>query len=81
MKVSEIRKYVKEKVDPHVVVRVSNRQGKLYVKTIGIDIKTIEGILGAMVGDKPEDRWTPRQKVRMTIGSWTGKEFTFRINL
>lgn len=84
MTTEELRKEIVKRVDCTEMtkpfkVSVRNRQGKIYVNTIGVDKNDIQSILERLAGQSVEQRYTDNQKVRLTSGSWPSKDFTFRI--
>lgn len=84
MATAELRKEIVKRVDCTEMtkpfkVSVRNRQGKIYVNTIGVDKNDIQSILERLAGQSVEQRYTDNQKVRLTSGSWPSKDFTFRI--
>jgi hypothetical protein len=84
MTTEALRKEIVKRVDCTNVtkpfkVSVRNRQGKIYVNTIGVDSGDIQSILERLAGQSVEQRYTDNQKVRLTSGSWPTKDFTFRI--
>jgi stage III sporulation protein SpoIIIAA len=84
MTTSDLRKEIVKRVDCTNVtnpfkVSVRNRQGKIYVNTIGVDKDDVQSILERLAGQSVEQRYTDNQKVRLTSGSWPSKDFTFRI--
>lgn len=84
MTTEELRKRIVSMVDCTEIsgafmVKVRNRQGKIYVNTIGIDRDNIQSILEELAGQSVEQRYTNDQKVRLTSGDCPRKDFTFRI--
>jgi hypothetical protein len=81
MTTAELHKNIVRLVDCPIPFKVSvrNRQGKIYVNSVGIDRGQIQCILEKLAGQSVEQRYTDNQKVRLTSGSWPSKDFTFRI--
>lgn len=87
MTTSELRKEIVKRVDctdmtKPFKVSVRNREGKIYVHTIGIDRDAIGDILAQLSGDHQEWKLRPNWECRkfwMTSGGWPTKDFTFRI--
>jgi hypothetical protein len=81
MTTEELRKRIVSMVDCTEIsgafmVKVRNRQGKIYVNTINIDKPQIDSILKQLSGDVGD--WKNR-KYWLTSGAWPMKDFTYRI--
>jgi hypothetical protein len=62
----------------HHKISVTNRSGKIYVKSIGVDKTVLDLILTELTNCPGWDDFENR-KFWLTSGSWPAKDFTFRI--